>query len=225
MDSPRERSRSVPTAGVHRELRLLPRAGIWCAGEPLYAGDPAPLRGGVAQPQPQLHLAGRHLRSGVRGVLGDRPPLGFVDPSLFRGAFCLADGGEESPRSGAGRRLHPPAEAVAGVAVYSCHPRVLEQGVAAPVVLPPERRRVAPTVLPAGSHRRHRRLASRDPARETEESRTPPRGPEGVAGGGTHRCGSDCRHPPSEGASLGGAAAAALGDDPGGRLGGLANVP
>src|SRR5688572_30372164 len=87
---------------------------------------------------PQLHLAGRHLRSGVRGVLGDRPPLGFVDPSLFRGAFCLTDGGEESPRSGAGRRLHPPAEVVAGVAVYSCHSRVLEQGVAAPVVLPPE---------------------------------------------------------------------------------------
>jgi hypothetical protein len=44
MDSPRGRSRSVPTAGVHRELRLLPRAGIWCAGEPLHAGDPAPLR-------------------------------------------------------------------------------------------------------------------------------------------------------------------------------------
>ncbi len=34
--------------------------------------------------------------------------------------------------------LHHPAEAVAGVAVYSCHPRVLEQGVAAPVVLLPE---------------------------------------------------------------------------------------
>jgi hypothetical protein len=40
--------------------------------------------------------------------------------------------------------------------------------------------------------------------------------PEGVAGGGTHRCGSGHRHPPSEGASLGGAAAASLGDDPGG---------
>jgi hypothetical protein len=72
------------------------------------------------------------------GYLGDRPPLGSVDPSLFRGAFCLTDGGEEGSRSGAGRRLHPPAEAVAGVAVHSCHPRVLEQGVAALVVLPPE---------------------------------------------------------------------------------------
>jgi hypothetical protein len=138
MDPSCGRSRSVPTAGVRRELRLLPRAGIWCASKPLHAGDPVPLRGGVAQPQPQLHLVGRHLRSGVRGVLGDRPPLGFVDPSLFRGAFCLADGGEEGPCSGAGRRLHPPAEAVAGVAIYSRHPRVLEQGVAAPVVLPPE---------------------------------------------------------------------------------------
>jgi hypothetical protein len=56
----------------------------------------------------------------------------------LRGAFCLADGGEEGPRSGVGRRLHPPAEAVAGVAVYSRHPCVLELGVAAPVVLPPE---------------------------------------------------------------------------------------
>jgi hypothetical protein len=64
--------------------------------------------------------------------------LGFVDSSLLRRAFCLADGGEEGPCSGAGRRLHPLAEAVAGVAVHSCHPRILEQGVAAPVVLPPE---------------------------------------------------------------------------------------
>ena len=70
--------------------------------------------GGVAQPQPQLHLASRHLRSGVRRVFGDRPPLGFVDSSLLRRAFCLADGGEEGPCSGAGRRLHSLAEAVAG---------------------------------------------------------------------------------------------------------------
>jgi hypothetical protein len=92
VDSPRERSRSIPTAGVHREFRLLPRAGIRCAGEPLYADDRAQLWGGVAQPQPQLHLAGRHLRSGVRGVLGDHPPLGLVDSSLFRGAFASPTG-------------------------------------------------------------------------------------------------------------------------------------
>jgi hypothetical protein len=72
------------------------------------------------------------------GYLGISPPLGFVDPSLFRGAFCFADGGEEGSRGGAGRRLHPPVEAVAGVAVYSRYPCVLEQGVAASVVLPPK---------------------------------------------------------------------------------------
>jgi hypothetical protein len=138
MDSSRGRSRSVPTAGVHRELRLLPRAGIRCAGGPLYAGDPVPLWGGVAQPHPNSISQAAIFVAVCEGYLGIAPPLGFVDPSLFRGAFCLADGGKESPRSGAGRRLHPPAEAVAGVAVYSCHPRVLEQGVAAPVILPPE---------------------------------------------------------------------------------------
>jgi hypothetical protein len=62
----------------------------------------------------------------VRGVLGDRSPLGLVDSSLFRRAFCFADGGEKGPHGSAGRRLHPPAEAVAGVAVYSRHPCVLE---------------------------------------------------------------------------------------------------
>jgi hypothetical protein len=43
-----------------------------------------------------------------------------VDSSLFRGAFCFADRGEKGPRGSAGRRLYPPAEAVAGVVV---HPR------------------------------------------------------------------------------------------------------
>jgi hypothetical protein len=38
----------------------------------------------------------------------------------------------------AGRWLHPPAEAVAGAAVYSRHPCVLEQRVASPVVLSPK---------------------------------------------------------------------------------------
>jgi hypothetical protein len=38
---PPERSRPVPAAGVRRELRLLPRAGIRRAGMPLHAGDPA----------------------------------------------------------------------------------------------------------------------------------------------------------------------------------------
>jgi hypothetical protein len=72
------------------------------------------------------------------GYLGIAPPLGLVDSSLFRGAFRFVDKGEKGPRGSAGRRLHPSAKVVAGVAVYSCHPCVLEQRVAAPVVLPPE---------------------------------------------------------------------------------------
>jgi hypothetical protein len=72
------------------------------------------------------------------GYLEIAPPLGLVDSSLFRGAFCFTDGGEEGPRGSAGRRLHPPTEAVAGIVVHSRHPCVLELRVAAPVVLPPE---------------------------------------------------------------------------------------
>jgi hypothetical protein len=34
--------------------------------------------------------------------------------------------------------LHPPVEAGVGATVHPCHPRVFEQGVAAPVVLSPE---------------------------------------------------------------------------------------
>jgi hypothetical protein len=51
MPPPPEWSRPVPAAGVCRELRLLPRAGVQSAGKPLYAGDSACLRGGAAQPQ------------------------------------------------------------------------------------------------------------------------------------------------------------------------------
>jgi hypothetical protein len=75
---------------------------------------------------------------GLRRVFGVCPPLGHVDPSLLRGAFCLNDGGKKSSHGGAGRWLHPLVEAGAGAAVHPCHPRVFEQGVAAPVVLSPE---------------------------------------------------------------------------------------
>jgi hypothetical protein len=68
------------------------------------------------------------------GYLGIAP-LGPLDPSLLRGAFCLVDGGKKSSHGGAGRWLHPPVEAGAGAAVHPCHPRVFEQRVAAPVVL------------------------------------------------------------------------------------------
>jgi hypothetical protein len=92
MDSSHGRSRSVPTAGVRRELRLLPRAGIRCADGPLYAGNPVPLRGGVAQPHPQLHLAGRYLRSGVRRVFGDRPHWDLWTHLFFAELFALPTG-------------------------------------------------------------------------------------------------------------------------------------
>jgi hypothetical protein len=72
--------------------------------------------------------------------------------------------------------------------------------------------------------RRRRCLALRDLARQTEESPAPSEGPGGVAERWAHRCGGDCRHPSPEGASLGEAAVAALGDDGRGRLGGFADV-
>src|SRR5688572_3442671 len=92
MDSSRGRSRSVPTAGVRRELRLLPRAGIRCADGPLYAGNPVPLWGGVAQPHPQLHLAGRYLRSSVRRVFGDRPHWDLWTHLFLAEPFALSTG-------------------------------------------------------------------------------------------------------------------------------------
>jgi hypothetical protein len=62
MPPPPERSRPVPAAVVCHVLRLLSRAGVRSAGKPFYVGDSACLRGGAAQPQPQLHLASRHLK-------------------------------------------------------------------------------------------------------------------------------------------------------------------
>jgi hypothetical protein len=66
-------------------------------------------------------------------------PLGPVDSSLLHGALCLDDGGKEGSYGGAGRRLHPPVEVGARAAVHPRHPCVFKQGVAAPVVLSPER--------------------------------------------------------------------------------------
>jgi hypothetical protein len=82
--------------------------------------------------------------------------LGSVDSSLLRGALCLDDGGKEGPYGGAGRGLHPPVEARAHAVVHPRHPRVFEQGVAAPVVLSLERRREAYVVFStSGDRRRH----------------------------------------------------------------------
>jgi hypothetical protein len=61
-----------------------------------------------------------------------------IDPHWDLWTHFFADGGEKGPRGSAGRWLHPPAEAGAGAAVYSRHPCVLEQRVAAPVVLSPK---------------------------------------------------------------------------------------
>jgi hypothetical protein len=72
--------------------------------------------------------------------------------------------------------------------------------------------------------RRQRELALRGPARETEESTAPFEGLGGSARKRAHRRGGGCHHSSPEGAPLDGAAAAALGDDTGGRLGGFADV-
>jgi hypothetical protein len=60
------------------------------------------------------------------GYLGIDPHLDFWTHFFSAELFCFADGGEKGPRGSAGWRLHPPAEAVASVAVYSRRPCVLE---------------------------------------------------------------------------------------------------
>jgi hypothetical protein len=52
-----------------------------------YVGPVALLWGGVTQLQPQLHRIDDHPLHRLRGVLGDRAPLGPVGPPLPRGAF------------------------------------------------------------------------------------------------------------------------------------------
>jgi hypothetical protein len=78
---------------------------------------------------------------------------------LLRGALRLDDGGKEGLHGGADRWLHPPVEAGARAAVHPRHPCVFEQGVAAPVVLPPERRQKAPVVFSTSGDRRRQQLA------------------------------------------------------------------
>jgi hypothetical protein len=60
------------------------------------------------------------------GYLGIAPHWDLWTHLFSAGAFCFADGGEKGPRGSAGRRLHPPAEAIVGVAVHPRHPCVLE---------------------------------------------------------------------------------------------------
>jgi hypothetical protein len=140
-------------------------------------------------------------------------PTGICGPIS---AFHLDDGGKEGPHGGAGRWLHPPVEAGARAVVHPRHPCVFEQGVAAPVVLPPERRRNAPVVFSMSGDRRRQQLALGGHARETRESPAPSGGLAEVVRWGAHRCGGGRRHPSPEGAPFGRAVVAALGDEVGG---------
>jgi hypothetical protein len=150
------------------------------------------------------------------GFLGIDPPLVSVDSSLLRGAFRLDDGGKEGPHGGAGRWQHPPVEVGARAAVHPLHPCVFEQGVAAPVVLPPERRRKAPVVFSTSGDRRQQQLALGGHARETGEAPASSGGLAEVTRWGSYRHGGRRRYPSPKGASFGGAAVAAFGDEAGG---------
>jgi hypothetical protein len=77
-----------------------------------------------------------------------------MDPSLLRGVLRRDDGSEEGPCGGAGRWLHPPAEARAHAAVHPCLPGVFEKGVAEPVVLSPERRQDVSAIFSTSGDRR-----------------------------------------------------------------------
>jgi hypothetical protein len=147
-----------------------------------------------------------------------------VDPYLLRGALRLDDGGKEGPHGGAGRWLHPPVEAGARAAVHPRHPCVFEQGVTAPVVLPPERRRKAPVIFSTSGDHRRQQLALGGHARETGEAQASSGGLAEVTRWGSYRRGGRRRYPSPEGASFGGAAIAAFRDEAGGRFGGLADV-
>jgi hypothetical protein len=81
------------------------------------------------------------------GFLGIDPHWNLWTHLFSVELFALTTRGKEGQHDGAGRWLHPPVKARAHAAVHPCHPCVLEQGVAAPVVLPPERRRKVPVVF------------------------------------------------------------------------------
>jgi hypothetical protein len=147
-----------------------------------------------------------------------------MDPSLLRRVVRRDDGGKEGPYGGAGRWLHPPAEAGARVAVHPCLPRVFEQGVTEPVVLSPERRRDASAVFSTSGDRRRHELALGGHAREPGEAPAYSAGLAEVMRCGPYRCGGRHRYPSSEGAPFGRVAVAACGDEAGGRFGRLADV-
>jgi hypothetical protein len=120
--------------------------------------------------------------------------------------------------------LHPQVEVGARAAVHPHHPCVFEQGVAAPVVLPPERRRKAPVVFSTSGDHRRQQLALGGHARERGEAPASSGGLAEVTRWGSYRHGGRLCYPSPEGASFGGAAVAAFGDEAGGRFGGLADV-
>jgi hypothetical protein len=158
------------------------------------------------------------------GFFGDRSSLGSMDPPLLHGALCLDDGCEEGPYGGVGWWLHPPAEARAHAAIHPRHPCVFEQGVAAPMVLSPERRRKASVVFSSSGDRRRQQLALGCHAREIGEAPAYSAGFAEVTRWGPYHYGGCCRHPSPEGAPFGRATVAALGDETGGRSRGLADV-
>jgi hypothetical protein len=112
----------------------------------------------------------------------------------------------------------------ARASVHPCHPCVFEQGVAAPVVLPPEQRWKAPIVFSTSGDRSRQQLALWGHARETGETPAPFGGLAGATRWGAYRRGGGCRHSSPEGAPLGRSAVAAFGDDAGSRLGGFIDV-
>jgi hypothetical protein len=92
------------------------------------------------------------------------------------------------------------------------------------MVLSLERRREASVVFSTSGDRRQQQLALGRHARETGEAPAYSIGFAEVTRWGPYRCGGCCRHPSPEGAPFGRAAVAALGDETGGRSGGLADV-
>jgi hypothetical protein len=149
------------------------------------------------------------------GFLGIDPHWDLWTHLFSAELFALMTGEKKVRMAVRGRWLHPPVEAGARAAVHHRHPCVFEQGVAAPVVLPPEQRREAPVVFSTSGDRRRQQLALGGHARETGEAPASSGGLAEVTRWGSYRRGGRRCYPSPEGASFGGATVAAFGDEVG----------
>jgi hypothetical protein len=131
---------SQPPVRLHRQLRLLPRAQLRGAGEPLHAGPVLPLWRGAAQLHAERNLAGGHVRRRLRRLPWDPGKLGSLGPPFPCGAAYARHIGAEDSSRGARRRLGARGAEHAQGGIHPLHDDLQQRGLGAGVVLPPKRR-------------------------------------------------------------------------------------